>query len=124
MLNDRNREYDGHELRVNQCLPAVLFVKRLRAPNIFLLEEPRIRTRENLRTGAIPQKISALIPENRNEGQQRADPHDIQVACSAHHADREQQRIAGKKQAEQKPGLREYDTCKQRVAQPARQDLR
>ena len=85
----RKGPHNRHEFRVDQRLPTVFFVESLGAPHILLFEESRIRPRENFRSGAIAEKISALIAQNRDDNQQRADFHDVQVARPAHHADRE-----------------------------------
>jgi hypothetical protein len=102
----------------------MFFVESLRPPDVFLLEQSRIRARENFGTRAISQKISALVAQNRDRGQQHADFHDVQIARAAHHAHREQQRISRKEKAHQQPGFGEDDARQQGITQPAGEHLR
>src|SRR5579872_6221659 len=57
----------GNEPREDNCLAAVLVVKRLRAFQMLLLEEPRIFSPVEVHAGLAPDEIPELVAGNRAE---------------------------------------------------------
>ena len=91
----------GHELGVDDGFAAVLLVERVGALQVLLLEEARIGPVEDGGTGAAAEQIAAPIAGQAGDDQQHDHDGEVQLPGARHHADGEEQRIAGEHEADQ-----------------------
>ncbi len=85
------------------------------------MKKTRLRAAENARARVMPEEVAHVVADNRGAHQHSAQQVKVQPAGGAGKADREEKRIAGKKEACQQARFREDDSEQPGDAERARQ---